>query len=185
MQVFLLAAAQLYAFSYSFTMMLFLRPPFFHVTRHLPALLLLCFLMLAASCKKPIPAATDRNAIVATVNAFHAALERGDGAAAMELLAPDAQVLEMGTRETREQYSGEHLKADIQFAKTVPSTRSGLIVRQEGEVAWLTQTSLSQGTFMSRTVDSEGTELMVLARTGGQWKIRAIHWSSHTHRAAE
>ncbi len=119
------------------------------------------------------------------MQAFHQALEEGNGDAAMALLAPDAQVLEMGVRETREQYSGEHLTADMRFARTVSSPRSIMIVRQEGDVAWTTQMSRSQGSFMSRPVDSEGTELMVLQKTGGRWQIRAIHWSSHTHRAAD
>ncbi len=101
----------------------------------------------------------------------------------MALLAEDAQVLEMGVRETREQYSGEHLTADVLFAKTVASTRSAMVVRQEGPVAWTTQQSRTEGRFMSRDVDSDGTELMVLTKTPDGWRIRAIHWSSHSHAA--
>lgn len=146
------------------------------------ALALLCCL---SACRKPIPAARDREAIAETVSAFHKALEDGDGKAAMALLAPDAQVLEMGVRETREQYSGDHLTADMRFAKAVSSNRSAMVVRQEGNVAWTTQMSRSQGSFMSRAVDSEGAELMVLEKNGERWQIRAIHWSSHTHRVDE
>lgn len=149
------------------------------------AALWLIALALISSCQKPIPPAPERDAIIETVNAFHAALERGDSVAALDLLAPDAQVLEMGTRETREQYASDHLQADISFAKAVPSTRSTMVVRQEGNVAWTTQLSRSQGSFLSRAVDSEGTELMVLARVGNRWQIRAIHWSSHMRRASE
>lgn len=153
--------------------------------RALVALTLLGLVALVLSCRKPIPSAPDRDAIAATVSAFHDAIEKGDAPAALALLAPDAQVLEMGTRETREQYAGEHLPADIGFAKAVPSPRSVLIVRQEGNVAWTTQMSRSQGSFMNRAVDSEGTELMVLVKKDDRWQIRAIHWSGHTHRAAE
>ncbi len=138
-------------------------------------------LALLSSCQRPIPAADDRDAIAATVNGFHTALEKGEPAAAMTLLADDAQVLEMGVRETREQYSGEHLTADTRFAKAVASTRSAMVVRQEGAVAWTTQQSRSEGRFMSREVNADGTELMVLAKTPDGWRIRAIHWSSHSH----
>ncbi|HEX8678421.1 MAG TPA: hypothetical protein VF683_00550, partial [Chthoniobacterales bacterium] len=56
------------------------------------------------SCRKPIPPAPDRDAIAATVQGFHDALKNGDRAAALSFLADDAQILESGHRETREQY---------------------------------------------------------------------------------
>ncbi len=138
--------------------------------------------ILIASCRRPIPTAPDREAIATTVTAFSNALRTGDRAAALALLAPDAQILESGARQTREQYAAEHLAADIEFARAVQSTRGALIVRQEGNVAWTTSTNKSIGKFMDRDIDSESAELMVLAKTDGGWRIRAIHWSSHAHR---
>lgn len=138
------------------------------------------FVALVASCRKPIPTAPDREAIAATVEAFHAALRRGDRAGALDLLAPDAQILESGHRQTRAEYENEHLAADIDFAKAVTSPRAALIVRQEGNVAWTSVTDRSKGEFQGRPVDSEGAELMVLSKTAERWQIRAIHWSSHT-----
>lgn len=155
-------------------------PRFFSLA-HRSLVASLGLLTLLSSCQRPIPAAAARDAIAATVNAFHTALENGEPAAAMALLAEDAQVLEMGVRETREQYSGEHLTADMRFAKAVSSTRSAMVVRQEGPVAWTTQQSRTEGRFMSRDVNADGTELMVLAKTPDGWRIRAIHWSSHSH----
>lgn len=134
------------------------------------------------SCQRPIPAASDREAIAATVNAFHDALAKGDEAAALSLLAEDAQILESGDRQTRAAYTREHLPADIAFAKTVPSTQFALIVRQEGDVAWTTATSQSKGTYSGREINSDGAELMVLHKTSNGWRIRAIHWSGHPHR---
>ena len=134
------------------------------------------------SCRKPIPPAPDRDAIAATVRAFHDALKNGDRAAAMSCLAEDAQILESGHRETREQYEGGHLKEDIEFAKAVPSTEGAAIVRQEGNVAWASRVSRSTGQFRGNDIDSEGAELMVLSKDGDRWKIRAIHWSNHSHR---
>ena len=131
------------------------------------------------SCRRPIPTAPDREAIATTVTAFHEALAGGDSAAAMALLAPDAQVLESGHRETREEYSGKHLAADMEFTRAVQSTRGAMIVRQEGNVAWTSTTSLIKGQFRGKDVQAESAELMVLGKTEDGWRIRAIHWSTH------
>ncbi len=140
------------------------------------------FTMLLASCRKPIAPAADRDAIAATVEKFHQALARGDAAAASGLLAVDAQILESGERQTRAEYIADHLPADINFARSVASTRSGIIVRQEGNVAWATANSRSTGQFLGRDLDSDGTELIVLSKQPEGWRIRAIHWSGHSHR---
>jgi len=132
------------------------------------------------ACRKPIPTAPDREAIATTVAAFHDALAKGDRRSAMELLAPDAQILETGHRETRQEYEARHLASDIEFAKAVPSTRGAMIVRQEGNVAWASVASRSKGSFKGREIDAENAELMVLAKTDARWLIRAIHWSSHS-----
>ena len=145
-------------------------------------LLVLCAFVLSLwSCRKPMPTAPDREAIATTVSAFHDALAKGDRGAAMALLAPDAQILETGHRESREEYENGHLGSDIEFAKAVPSTRGALIVRQEGNIAWTTAAGRSKGTFKGREIDAENAELMVLMKTEAGWRIRAIHWSSHTH----
>ena len=148
------------------------------------SLVAICILASVTSCRRPIPAAPDREVIAATIAGFHNALGKGDGAAALAFLAPDAQILESGHRQTREEYESEHLAADIEFARVVPSTRGALIVRQEGNTAWATSTSVSKGQFRGRAVDAENAELMVLAKTDDGWRIRAIHWSSHSHGAA-
>ena len=49
-----------------------------------------------------------------------------------------------------------------------------------GDAAWVTSTSTTVGSFNGRAVNSTGAELMVLSKdTAGEWRIRAIHWSSH------
>ena len=118
-------------------------------------------------------------AITAAVNGFHDALRRGDSKAALNLLAPDAVILESGSAQTREEYAREHLAEDIAFVKAVPGTRSMLSIKQEGNVAWTTATTQSAGTSNGREVNSAGVELMVLTKTKAGWRIRAIHWSSH------
>jgi ketosteroid isomerase-like protein len=93
-------------------------------------------------------------------------------------LADDALVLEAGTIETRAEYQRHHLPADIRFAQAVPSTRGSVRVVVAGDVAWITSSSETTGTFQDRPISSVGAELMVLSRTTAGWRIRAIHWSS-------
>ncbi len=122
--------------------------------------------------------APDSTEIKAGVSAFHEALVKGDKAAAMELLAPDAVILESGAKQTREDYAREHLAEDITFAKATQSTISDFAVRQTGNAAWTTGTSRTSGTFNDKPVNSSGTELVVLTKSPAGWRIRAIHWST-------
>jgi ketosteroid isomerase-like protein len=109
---------------------------------------------------------------------FHEALERGDSAAALGLLAPDAVILESGGAETVSDYRAHHLPADIEFARAIRSVRSSVRVTVHGDLAWAAGTSTTQGDFRGRPVNSAGAELMVLMRTSDGWRIAAIHWSS-------
>ncbi|MGI8617672.1 MAG: amidohydrolase family protein [Gemmatimonadaceae bacterium] len=126
--------------------------------------------------------APDSAAIVATVERFHAALAAGDSTAALSNLDHDVVVLESGGVETREQYRSHHLAGDIAFSRAVPSTRGPMRVRIERDVAWVSSTSVTQGEFNGRAINSAGAELMVLKRTPVGWKIVAIHWSSRARR---
>lgn len=126
--------------------------------------------------------AADSAAVAATVRAYHEAVARGDSAAALRLLAADAQILESGAVETREEYRSHHLTADIEFAHAVPANRSALQVTLTGDVAWASATSTMQGSFRGQAVNLVGAELVVLSKTAAGWVIRAIHWSSRTPR---
>ena len=136
----------------------------------------------AALTIAPSTAPNDSADIAAVVARFHAALAAGDSAAALALLADDVVVLESGGVETRDDYRAHHLPADIEFARAVPSQRAPIRVQVRGDVAWVSGTSVTQGDFRGRQVNSAGAELMVLSREGGSWKIPAIHWSSRTRR---
>lgn len=142
------------------------------------ALLSLALLAFAASLHAQAPASADSAAVAQVVAAFHAALERGDSAAALALLADDAVVLESGGAETRAEYRAHHLPADIAFASAVASARTAHALHVRGDVAWATATSTARGTFRERPVQSQGAELMVLTRAPAGWLISAIHWSS-------
>ena len=142
------------------------------------ALLALASLVLATAAVASASEAPDPQ-IAATVDAFHDALTKGDRAAVMALLAPDAQILEGGHAESREEYEKGHLAADIEFAQAVQSKRENVVARQEGSAGWVTSSSRVSGNFKGRDVNSAGAELIVLTKTPDGWRIRAIHWSSH------
>lgn len=124
----------------------------------------------------------DSIAAAKTVGDYHLALASGDSARALALLAPDAVILESGGMETRTEYRSHHLAGDIAFARAVKSERSPLVVKIDGNTAWASSTSVTQGTFNGRAINSSGAESMVLTKGPDGWRIRAIHWSSRTRR---
>lgn len=124
----------------------------------------------------------DSAAVVAAVDAYHAALSAGDSSAVERLLAPGAVILESGGVETRSEYLGGHLRGDIAFAQGVPRERGPITVRMRGDVAWASSVSVTQGEYRGREINSASAELMVLERTATGWKIAAIHWSSRARR---
>ena len=124
-------------------------------------------------------ASGDSAAIARTVEDFHTALSRGDAKAAMRLLASDGIILENGYIETRAEYESAHLAADIKFAREVHTSRSAVRVVINGHTGWLTSRLHTKGEFEGKRFNSSGVELIILAKSAGDWKIRAIHWSSH------
>lgn len=124
----------------------------------------------------------DSLAVVAAVDAYHTALSAGDSSAVERLLTPEAVILESGGVETRAEYLGGHLRGDIAFAQGVPRERGPITVQVRGDVAWASSTSVTQGTYREREINSASAELMVLVRTTTGWKIAAIHWSSRARR---
>ncbi|CAN5141136.1 hypothetical protein BH09GEM1_BH09GEM1_19770 [soil metagenome] len=137
---------------------------------------------IAVGVELPHIARSDSADVAATVARFHAALAAGDSAAALSLLAPDALIVESGDVQTRAEYRAHHLPADIAFAAAVPSTRRVVDVTVRGDVAWVTATSVTQGDWRGRPINSAGAELTVLSRTKDGWLIQAVHWSSHARR---
>src|SRR5687768_2948733 len=90
---------------------------------------------------------SDSAAVAKTVHDYHAALASGDSARAMSLLAADAVILESGGVEGRDEYRAHHLGSDMAFAKAVKSERTPVIVTIDGNTAWTSSTSVTQGTF--------------------------------------
>ena len=131
----------------------------------------------------PAPAAApaDRTATEAgvAVDAFHAALGRGDTDAALALLTNDALIFEEGQAErSKAEYAGHHLGADAEFSKAVPSKLLGRTARGAGDFAWVASERRVTGTFRGKAMDRQMTETMVLRRDKDRWLITHIHWSS-------
>lgn len=127
--------------------------------------------------------ASDSAAVADVVRRYDTALTAGDSATALSLLAPDAVILESGGMETRAEYRSHHLPADMAYARAVKSVSSPVHVVIEGNAAWASSTSVAQGEYRGKPVNSVGSELMVLTRgADGAWRIRAIHWSSRARR---
>lgn len=138
----------------------------------------LLLLVVAPALLASEPAPSAEAALAQAVEEFTHALKRGDANAAMELLAPDAVILESGAMQTREEYGRKHLLEDIAMLRSVPMTRSDLTIKQEGNTAWATSLYRLSGKFEDKEINSQGAELMVLTKTPQGWRIRAIHWSN-------
>lgn len=115
----------------------------------------------------------------AVVDAFHAALRRGDTNAAALLLADNASVFESGEVErSKAEYAAHHLAADAEFSKAVRSAVTRRTAKVDGALAWVASEGRTTGTFNGKALDRTTTETMVLKRGGSGWKIVHIHWSS-------
>jgi ketosteroid isomerase-like protein len=119
----------------------------------------------------------------AVVDAFHAALHRGDTRAAAALLVDDALIFEGGGAErSKTEYAAHHLPADAEFSKAVSSSVTRRAGHSDGSFAWIATEGRTTGTYKGKALDLLTTETMVLRRAGGAWKITHIHWSSAAKR---
>lgn len=121
----------------------------------------------------------DTRAAGAVVEAFHAALGRGDTRAAAALLAEDALVYESGGVERgKAEYAAHHLAADATFAKAMTRVVTRRHGRADGRTTWIASESTTKGTFKTKPINSVSTETMVLRRDRVGWRIVHVHWSS-------
>ena len=122
--------------------------------------------------------ATSEGDVIRTVESFYEAMKTGDTAAAMRVIAPDAEFLESGARETRAEYEANHLPADIEFEKAVAGKREPWRVTLAGNTAWVHALTEYVGTFKDAPVNFVSAQLVVLTRDAADWQIRTINWSS-------
>lgn len=126
----------------------------------------------AAAAQPPADAAK-------VVDAFHAALRRGDTSAASAQLSDAALIFEAGGAErSRAEYAAAHLAGDAAFAQAVGSELTRRAGGAAGALAWVASEGRTRGRYKDRDVDRITTETMVLRRQAGSWKIVHVHWSS-------
>jgi ketosteroid isomerase-like protein len=147
--------------------------------------LLLSSLVLWAVQALPAQAQTAPNP-VAVVDAFHGALKSGDADTALRMIAAQADIFEQGFADrSRADYAGAHISSDIAFAKATDLKVVDRHIFWFGDTAAcvVTQTRTT-GTYQGQPINLEGTETMVLRRSGPSWAIEHIHWSAHPAEAA-
>jgi len=116
--------------------------------------------------------------VTSALESFYGAMKRGDAAAAMAQIALDAVFIESGRLETRAEYEANHLPNDIAFEKQVTGQRGPWRVTMEGDTAWAIVSTEYDGTFDGVPLSFVSSQLAVMTRDDGSWRIRSIHWSS-------
>jgi ketosteroid isomerase-like protein len=132
----------------------------------------------SAPAQGPALAGSSADA-AAVVDAFHAALHKGDTRSAADLIADDALIFEAGGAErSKSEYAAHHLAADAEFSKLVEFAITRRTGDSDGALAWIGTEGRTSGTYRGKKIDERTTETMVVRRTGGVWKIVHVHWSS-------
>lgn len=115
----------------------------------------------------------------AVIDAFHAALKRGDADAAASLLTEDAMIFEQGGAEaSKAEYVTGHLPGDIAYSAVTKDEVTSRRSEVTGSLAVVMSQGRTTGEYNGKPVDRRTTETMVLKRTRGAWRIIHIHWSS-------
>jgi ketosteroid isomerase-like protein len=114
----------------------------------------------------------------AVARAFQAALQRGDRAAVLALLAPDASISEGGQTQTRDDYASGHLGEDIAFLKTARITPVSLGSMPMGDTAMVGSESDMQATVKGKPATLRSREMLNLRKDGDSWKIVSIQWQT-------
>ena len=138
-----------------------------------------CF---AASSLGAQAARSDSAAAVAVVEQFHAALAAADSTRAVSLLADDVLIIEAGNIQTRADYLGGHLGADMKASQGSKAERSIVAARVAPATAYIVTKSVTPPTGAQGNTGSETAELMVVTKTSNGWRISAVHWSSRRRR---
>jgi hypothetical protein len=114
-----------------------------------------------------------------TLDAFYAALASGDRARALALLAPGVAIYEAGYVErSRDEYAGNHLGGDIEFAQGATRKVLKQTERIDGRTAVVWEETETAAVVQGQAARILGTGTAVLERNGDQWSIVHVHWSS-------
>ena len=124
----------------------------------------------------------DSVAAVGAVEQFHASLAAADSARAASSLSNDVLIIEAGSIQTRAEYLGGHLGADMKASQGAKGERTVVKVSVVGDAAYVISKTVTPPTSAAGSTGSEMAELMVLSRDSAGWKIRTVHWSSRRRR---
>jgi hypothetical protein len=113
------------------------------------------------------------------VDAFHGALTKGDGKAALALLDEQVQIYEQGWVErSKDEYASKHLESDMKFSAATTQSQTARTGAVVGDLAYISTEGRTAGKFEGKAVDSITLETVVLHRASDGWHIVHIHWSS-------
>ena len=136
----------------------------------------------AATVPMDVPAAAKP--AVAVVERFGKALAAADLKTVESLLDEDVLILETGGAErSRQEYLGHHAISDAQFLEGTHSQLQQRRARIAGDMAWVGSESELHATKDGKPMTLLSTETMVLKKTGADWRIVHIHWSSRPKKA--
>ncbi len=114
----------------------------------------------------------------AAAQAFQTALQKGDRAAMLALLAPDAVIREDGHVRTRAAYAAGPLAEDIALpkdAQITPITQGSMSM---GDLAVVGSERDITATVKGRPVTIRRRELLSFSQLGKEWKIVSVQWQS-------
>ena len=121
---------------------------------------------------------------VAVVERFGRALAAGDLKTVEALLDTDVLILETGGAErSRAEYMGHHAISDAKFLKGSHHQLKRRTARSAGDMAWIGSESELHASKDGKPLTLLSTESMVLRKTGADWRIVHIHWSSRPNKA--
>lgn len=137
----------------------------------------LCWLIMALMF--PLGATGQSLSPGEVVDAFHRSLADRDSIAAMGYLAADVVIFESGgVEQSREEYAGHHLGADMAFAGATNRVVTDRTEYDFGDAFAVLSETGTTGRVRDRDIDSRGVETMILRKTSEGWRIVHIHWSS-------
>ena len=114
----------------------------------------------------------------AVAEAFHAALQKGDRAAVLALLAPDVSISEGSQVQSRAAYASGHLGEDIAFLHGARITPVSLASMPMGDTAMVGSESDITTSTDGKASTLRSREMLNLRKVGKQWEIVAIQWQS-------
>lgn len=120
----------------------------------------------------------------AVAQAFHVALQNGDRATVLALLAPNVTISEGGHTQSRDEYASGHLGDDITFLKSAEIKPVSLASMPAGDTAMVGSESDIRTTLKGKSTTIRSREMLNLKIEGKDWKIVSIQWQSAAAAAA-